>query len=118
MSFSRFLSPKNDVAFKKIFGCEQNKDILIHFLNDILLFSADAQITEVEFLNPIQDPEIASQKQSIVDVLCQDKHGVQYIIEMQVAQLAALKKERNIMQRRLIVGKPKREKRIKVNMKI
>ena len=32
----RYLNPKNDVAFKKIFGTEKNKDILIHFLNDLL----------------------------------------------------------------------------------
>ena len=80
----RFLDPKNDVAFKKIFGSEKNKDILIHFLNDILEFTNDNQITEVEFLTPVQDPEIAAKKQSIVDVLCKDKLGVQYIIEMQV----------------------------------
>ena len=36
MAFSRYLDPKNDIAFKKIFGSEKNKDILIHFLNDIL----------------------------------------------------------------------------------
>lgn len=33
---NKFLDPKNDVAFKKIFGNEMHKDILIHFLNDIL----------------------------------------------------------------------------------
>ncbi|MCC8369341.1 MAG: Rpn family recombination-promoting nuclease/putative transposase [Rickettsia endosymbiont of Oxypoda opaca] len=82
MALSRFLDPKNDVAFKKIFGSEKNKDILIHFLNDMLLFKGNNQITEIEFLNTIQDPDIASKKQSIVDVLC--KSGVQYIIEMQV----------------------------------
>ncbi|KJV53002.1 PD-(D/E)XK nuclease transposase family protein [Orientia tsutsugamushi str. Gilliam] len=50
MHLSRFLDPKNDVAFKKIFGSEKNKDILIHFLNDILLFEGNREITEVEFL--------------------------------------------------------------------
>jgi len=84
MALSRFLDPKNDVAFKKIFGSEKNKDILMHFLNDILEFTGDSQITHVEFLSTIQDADIASKKQSIVDVLCKDKVGVQYIIEMQV----------------------------------
>jgi len=88
----RFLDPKNDVAFKKIFGSEKNKDILIHFLNDILEFTNDNQITEVEFLTPVQDPEIAAKKQSIVDVLCKDKLGVQYIIEMQVDPSAGFEK--------------------------
>lgn len=88
----RFLDPKNDVAFKKIFGSEKNKDILIHFLNDILEFTHDNQITEVEFLTPVQDPEIAAKKQSIVDILCKDKLGVQYIIEMQVDPSAGFEK--------------------------
>ncbi|SPM46095.1 transposase [Orientia tsutsugamushi] len=84
MHLSRFLDPKNDVAFKKIFGSEKNKDILIHFLNDILLFEGNREITEVEFLGTILDADIASKKESIVDVLCKDKNGAQYIIEMQV----------------------------------
>ena len=84
MTLDRFLDPKNDVAFKKIFGSEKNKDILIHFINDILELKGNKEITEVEFLSPIQEPEIAIKKQSIVDVLCKDKEGVQYIIEMQV----------------------------------
>ena len=35
---AKFLNPKNDLAFKRIFGSERNKDILIHFLNDIFSF--------------------------------------------------------------------------------
>ena len=81
---SRFLDPKNDVAFKMVFGSEKNKEVLIHFINDILGFTGIQEITEVEFLSPIQEPAIAVKKQSIVDVLCKDKTGVQYIIEMQV----------------------------------
>ena len=89
---SKFLDPKNDVAFKKIFGSEKNKDILIHFLNDVLGFTGNNQIHDVEFLSPIQDPEIASKKQSLVDVLCKDKLGVQYIVEMQVAPAKGFEK--------------------------
>jgi predicted transposase/invertase (TIGR01784 family) len=88
----KFLNPKNDVAFKKIFGSEKNKDILIHFINDILGFTGSHQIQEVEFLSTIQDPEIASKKQSIVDVLCRDSLGVQYIVEMQVDPLKGFEK--------------------------
>lgn len=50
---SKFLDPKNDIAFKKIFGTEKNKDILIHFLNDILVFKAGKPIKEVSFLKAI-----------------------------------------------------------------
>jgi len=85
MAISKFLDPKNDVAFKRIFGSERNKDILLHFINDVLELRGSSRIKEVTFLSPIQDPEIASKKQSIVDVLCKDEKGVQIIVEMQVS---------------------------------
>ncbi len=92
MALSRFLDPKNDIAFKKIFGTEKNKDILLHFLNDILGFSKENHIMDIKFLSPILDPEIAVKKQSIVDVLCKDKKGIKYIIEMQVTKARGFEK--------------------------
>ncbi|WP_250295919.1 Rpn family recombination-promoting nuclease/putative transposase [Wolbachia endosymbiont of Oedothorax gibbosus] len=86
MALSKFLDPKLDLTFKKIFGTEKNKNILIHFLNDILGFAGANAIQEVEFLSTIMNPEIASDKQSIVDVLCKDSHGNRYIAEMQLAK--------------------------------
>jgi len=83
---SKFLDPKNDFAFKKIFGTEKNKDILIHFLNDMITFKGNGTIKEVTFLKTIQDPETAATKTSIVDILCKDEKGNQYIVEMQVAK--------------------------------
>jgi len=53
MIASRFSDPKNDVAFKKIFGSENNKDILIHFLNNILGFEGSGKIQDVKFLSTI-----------------------------------------------------------------
>ena len=85
MSISKFLDPKNDIAFRRIFGSEKNKDILIHFVNDILELKDKDRIKEVTFLSTIQDPEIASKKQSIVDILCEDENGVKIIVEMQVS---------------------------------
>ncbi|WP_281277891.1 PD-(D/E)XK nuclease family transposase [Wolbachia endosymbiont of Leptopilina clavipes] len=49
MALSKFLDPKNDVAFRRIFGTEKNKDILIHFLNDILDFTGKNTIQDIEF---------------------------------------------------------------------
>ena len=84
--FSKFLDPKNDIAFRKIFGTKANKEILIHFLNDVIPFTGQRPIVEVTFLPTVQDPEIAAQKSSIVDVLCVDDQGATYIVEMQVAR--------------------------------
>lgn len=83
---TKFLDPKNDFAFKRIFGTEKNKDILIHFLNDMLTFKEHGRIVEVSFLKTIQDPETAAKKTSIVDILCKDQNGDIYIVEMQVAK--------------------------------
>ncbi len=85
MPISKFLDPKNDVAFRRIFGTEKNKDILIHFINDILELRDGEIINEVTFLPTIQEPEIACKKESIVDVLCKDENGRQIIVEMQVS---------------------------------
>ncbi len=85
MALSKFLDLKFDLIFKKIFGTEKNKKILISFLNDILGFTEINAIQEVKFLSAVIDPEIASDKQSIVDVFCKDATGTRCIIEMQLA---------------------------------
>ncbi|WP_353278271.1 Rpn family recombination-promoting nuclease/putative transposase [Wolbachia endosymbiont (group B) of Longitarsus flavicornis] len=92
MALSKFLDPKNDISFKRIFGTEKNKDILIHFLNDIIGFAGKNAIQDIEFLSTIQDPDIASKKQSIVDVLCRDENGLQVIVEMQIAKTKGFEK--------------------------
>lgn len=83
MVASKFLNPRNDLAFKRIFGSERNKDILIHFLNDIL--NRESPIEEVSFLKTIQDPEIAPLRVSVVDVMCEDQDKNRFIIEMQLS---------------------------------
>ena len=83
MVASKFLNPANDLAFKRIFGSEKNKDILIHFLNDIL--ERKPLIEEVTFLKTVQDPEIAPLRVSVVDVMCEDQDKNRFIIEMQIS---------------------------------
>ncbi len=85
MSISKkYLNPKNDAAFKRIFGKDKNKDILITMLNAVLKNQLHKPIKQIEFVNPQLPPEIAGSKQSTVDVLCRDKDGCKYIIEMQI----------------------------------
>jgi len=80
----RFLNPKTDFAFKKIFGSEQSRDILISFLNAILGFEGSGRIEEVNILDPYTAPKIAGMKDTYVDVKAKDGTGRQFIIEMQV----------------------------------
>ena len=53
----KYLNPQNDVAFKRIFGTEKNKDILIAMLNAVLKSQLHTPITQVSFLSPFQEPE-------------------------------------------------------------
>ena len=73
----KYLNPQNGFAFKRLFGVEKNKDILMELLNCVLKRQLHQHVVEVTFLPPVLDPEIFSQKQSIVDVLCKDQDGCQ-----------------------------------------
>ncbi|MCP5509109.1 MAG: Rpn family recombination-promoting nuclease/putative transposase [Chlamydiales bacterium] len=92
MVIHRYLDPKNDLAFKKIFGEEKHKRIPISFLNAALNLEGDAKIVDLEFINTVQSPEIEARKESIVDVLVRDQKGTRYIIEMQVARIEGFEK--------------------------
>ncbi len=89
---TRYLDPKNDLAFKKVFGAEKHKRIPIDFLNAVFHLKNDNTIVDLEFLNPKQTPEIDARKESIVDVLVRDQKGTKYIIEMQVAKIEGFEK--------------------------
>lgn len=82
---SKYLNPRNDIAFKRLFGSEKNKDILIALLNEVLKNQFHKSIIDVTFLSPFLEPEALANKQSVVDVLCKDEDNCKYIIEMQVA---------------------------------
>jgi predicted transposase/invertase (TIGR01784 family) len=78
----RYLDPKNDLPFKKIFG--QHPDILTDFLNAILPLPEDKPIVSIEYLSGEQVPQVPLFKNSIVDVKCKDKQGRVFIVEMQM----------------------------------
>ncbi len=78
---TRFFNPRNDVAFKKVFV--QHEDLTRSFLNSTLRLTGDRQIKAVEFLPTERLPLTAESKKSILDVLCTDQRGFQYIIEVQ-----------------------------------
>lgn len=87
-----FVDIKNDIAFRKIFGNENKKIILISFLNAVMKLKGNDTIEDVEILNPYQLPIIKNLKASIIDVKARDKKGKTYIIEMQVAEPDGLDK--------------------------
>jgi len=88
----RFLNPRTDFAFKKIFGSEESRDILLSFLNAILGLQAPYRIEEVQILDPYQAPKIQGMKDTYVDVKARDEQGRWYIIEMQVLNVEGFEK--------------------------
>jgi predicted transposase/invertase (TIGR01784 family) len=84
MQTMQFADIKNDIAFRKIFGNENKKEILISFLNAVLKMEGNKKINVVEILNPYQLPIVLGAKSTILDVKAKDKSGNEYIVEMQV----------------------------------
>ncbi|TYQ28692.1 Rpn family recombination-promoting nuclease/putative transposase [Pseudanabaena sp. UWO311] len=87
----RFINPKTDYAFKKIFGSEQSHDILISFLNAIL-YDGKPIIQDLEILNPYLAPKIRGVKQTYLDVKANLDNGTTVIIEMQVLNIEGFEK--------------------------
>ena len=86
----RYLNPKADLTFKKVFG--EHPDLVISFLNALLPFETpEEEITWVEYLNPELVPQNPLRKDSIVDVRCKDHAGRQFIVEMQMMWTSAYK---------------------------
>jgi predicted transposase/invertase (TIGR01784 family) len=88
----QFADPRTDFAFKKIFGNEQAKEVLISFLNAVLGLEGKRAIAEVTILNPYQAPKISTLKHSYLDVKCRDNRGVEFVVEMQVAYTEGFEK--------------------------
>ena len=79
----RYLDPKIDLAFKRVFG--EHANLLKSFLNALLPLPDDGQIESLEYLTPEQVPEVPGFfKNSIVDVKCTDQRGRIFIVEMQM----------------------------------
>ena len=87
----KYLNPQNDVAFKRIFGQEKNKDILLAMLNVVLVKQIHRPLKEVRFISSNQEGKTVYQKRSAVDVICKDQDDCTYIIEMQVEKDAEFK---------------------------
>jgi len=83
----KFADPKNDLAFKKIFGDINHKNILISFLNSVLDFTQGHAIVDISLANPYQIPKIPDLKETILDIKAKNKNGDSFIIEMQKKDL-------------------------------
>jgi predicted transposase/invertase (TIGR01784 family) len=78
----RYLDPKNDLIFKRIFG--EHEHLCKSLLNNMLPLEASQQIVTLKYQQPELTPEIPALKDSIVDVHCTDNTGRQFVVEMQM----------------------------------
>ena len=86
---AKYLDPKADLTFKKIFG--EHPDLVMSLLNALLPLEAGKEITSIDYLPAEMTPDQPLRKNSIVDVRCKDATGRQFIVEMQMEWTTAFK---------------------------
>ncbi len=85
----KYFNPYTDFGFKKLFGEEANKDLLIDFLNQLL--PNYHQIAELNFKNTENLPAIEIERKAFFDIYCESVTGEKFIVEMQKAKAEFLK---------------------------
>src|SRR5262245_26070948 len=78
------IDPKVDYTFKRIFGREENRQVLIDVVNAVREPPPGQEMAEVELLNPFNDKTELDDKLSILDIKARDSQGRLYNIEMQM----------------------------------
>ncbi|OZA41320.1 MAG: hypothetical protein B7X84_08210 [Alphaproteobacteria bacterium 17-39-52] len=74
------------LLFKKIFGVEENKDLLISLINSIV--GKEDKVTEVKLLNPYNPKNFKKDKLSILDIKAEGEGGKRFNIEIQISDEA------------------------------
>lgn len=80
------VNPRVDLAFKKIFGVEENKDLLISLINSIV--SEKDQVKDVTLLNPYNPKNFLNDKLSVLDIKAKGESGKMFNIEIQITDEA------------------------------
>ena len=81
----KYINPFTDYGFKRLFGEEPNKDLLMDFLNE-LLKDQEGTITELSYLPNEKLPISLGDRKAIFDIYCTNENGEQFIVEMQKAE--------------------------------
>lgn len=84
MIAEKYINPFTDFGFKKIFGEEANKDLLIDFLNELL--ADKGKIIDLTYLKSEQLGATDLDRKAIFDLYCENKKGEKFIVEMQRAK--------------------------------
>lgn len=81
----KYINPFTDFGFKRLFGEEANKDILIDFLNE-LLREEQGEIKDLTFKKNEQLGSQLVDRKAIFDIYCENERGEKFIVEMQKAK--------------------------------
>ena len=79
---AKYLDPKADVTFKKVFG--EHKNLVMSLLNALLPLEDGKQVESIEYLPSELVPRTPTSKNTIVDVRCEETGGRKFIVEMQM----------------------------------
>jgi predicted transposase/invertase (TIGR01784 family) len=80
----RYINPFTDFGFKKLFGSEPNKDLLIDFLNELI--KERGRIQTLTYLNAEQLGISEANRHAVFDIYCESETGEKFIVEMQKAK--------------------------------
>jgi predicted transposase/invertase (TIGR01784 family) len=81
----KYICPFTDFGFKKLFGTEPNKDLLIDFLNE-LLRKDEGRIINLTYLSTEQLGRACDDRKAIFDIYCENDKGEKFIVELQKAR--------------------------------
>ena len=81
----KYINPFTDFGFKRIFGEEANKDLLIDFLNQ-LLSAEEGLIKSIKYMNPEKSGASLYERKAVFDIYCENERGEKFIVEMQKAK--------------------------------
>ncbi|MDR0327655.1 MAG: Rpn family recombination-promoting nuclease/putative transposase, partial [Planctomycetaceae bacterium] len=81
---TRYINPYTDFGFKKLFGEEANKNLLIDFLNAVL--PPENRVADLSFRNSEQLPDNIVDRKAVFDISCVGEDGKIFTVEMQKAK--------------------------------
>jgi predicted transposase/invertase (TIGR01784 family) len=86
---AKYINPYTDFGFKKLFGEEGNKSLIIDFLNQLL--PSHHQIKDLNFRNLENLPDSTEERKAFFDIHCEAESGERFIVEMQKAKVKHFK---------------------------
>ena len=111
----RFINPFTDFGFKRLFGTEPNKDLLIDFLNQLL--PPKDRIEDLTFSNSETVPNIREERKAVFDIYCTNAKGQKFVVEMQKAEQRFFK-DRSVFYASFPIQEQAKKKKLKKGEKV